>query len=437
MTSLFFEGILLGLLVAVSLGPAFFAIIQTGINKGFKHGIFMAIGISLSDILLVSISYLIGAQLFDDPQNKVYVGLIGGIILIIFGSVSWAKKPDILKRRNIKYTTPTDKPLYYYSIRGFFLNIANPFLFFFWFGALGYVGNHAPEGEMLQSTLIFFSGTFITIFATDILKSYVGGKIKGFLRPRKELFLNKTVGLALVIFGVVLIYRTMDDIGFFERVKGDLLIGKKVEAQYNVHSPENNLILTLYKDSSFLIRSERDGKQNRFSGTWTYMDTSSRIFRLNISESTVDTMRLPRIRYYQLTVTGLVPWSDSTAYKVYPSQFNQQEDFTIVSISRNKMDIPGTDSLSNLCEHWTLTPLQIKKVVNEAEKIDYRSWHYQFDVLPCALNARIKQNNKVFRLEINAGSWFTVSAGDSSIYYGNYNIENSGLFLSKALTEEE
>ena len=124
MTTLFFEGILLGLLVAVSLGPAFFAIIQTGINKGFRYGIYMAIGISISDIVLVTISYIIGSTLFDDPHNKVYVGLIGGIILIIFGSVSWAKKPEILKRKRYNLDKiPHNPSPTGYVIKGFFLKV--------------------------------------------------------------------------------------------------------------------------------------------------------------------------------------------------------------------------------------------------------------------------------------------------------------------------
>ena len=217
MIALFFEGVLLGLLVAVSLGPAFFAILQTGISKGFRWGIYMAMGVLLSDVLLVTISYLIGASIFDNPQNKVYVGLIGGIILIIFGSVSWAKKPEILKRRKINMNNEpkNSRPIGFF-IKGFFLNIANPFLFFFWFGALGFVGKNAVQGEILQSTIVFFSGTFITIFSTDVLKSFVGGKIKGFLKPRKEILLNKIVGFALVVFGVTLIFRTLHEYGFFQ-----------------------------------------------------------------------------------------------------------------------------------------------------------------------------------------------------------------------------
>ncbi len=220
MLALFFEGILLGLLVAVSLGPAFFAIIQTGITKGFRYGIYMALGISSSDVLLVIISYLIGAELFDDPNNKVYVGLIGGIILIIFGSISWAKKPDILKRKKFNSEKPPRDPRPIgYVFKGFFLNIANPFLFFFWFGALSFVGKNAAPGQILESTIVFFAGTFATTLSTDILKSFIGGKIKGYLKPRKEIILNKIVGIALVIFGVILIFRTLDDYGFFDYLK--------------------------------------------------------------------------------------------------------------------------------------------------------------------------------------------------------------------------
>lgn len=219
MIQLIIDGVLLGLLVAISLGPAFFAIIQTGINHGFKHGVFFALGVLISDVVLVVISYLIGASIFSDPKSKVFIGLIGGIILIIFGSVSWAKKPEILKHRSLKIKEIKAPKLFAYPVKGFFLNIANPFLYFFWFGALGIVGKLAPEGRLLESTIIFFSATFSVTFLTDVLKSYIGNKIKNFLNPRKEIFINKLVGVALVVFGIVLIFKTLNDYGFFEIIK--------------------------------------------------------------------------------------------------------------------------------------------------------------------------------------------------------------------------
>jgi len=39
----FFEGVFLGLVVAITLGPAFFTIIQTGIDRGFRSAMFISI----------------------------------------------------------------------------------------------------------------------------------------------------------------------------------------------------------------------------------------------------------------------------------------------------------------------------------------------------------------------------------------------------------
>jgi threonine/homoserine/homoserine lactone efflux protein len=426
MLSLYFEGALLGLLVAISLGPAFFAIIQTSINKGFKYGVFMAMGISLSDIMLVTISYLIGATLFDDPQNKVYIGLIGGIILIIFGSVSWAKKPEILKRRNINYVAPTNKPPFLYIIRGFFLNIANPFLFFFWFGALGFVGKNAIEGEMLESTIMFFAGTFSVVFATDILKSYIGNKIKGFLRPRKELILNKIVGIALVIFGIILMYRTLDDIGFFKQVEDKL--GAQVEAQYDIKHQKDKLVLTLYKDSSFVSTASIYDTIHLISGTWKYIDTTQDIFEITILKSSFDSIVIPSKRMYKHSIIGIIPYVDSSSTHYSPNIFDPTKSFDIQNIRRTKIIVPNKNETNINCKDWNLNQAQIIEIIHTSKKIELEEFNLNFNTTDAFIKAHLVQEGKTFRLLLNAGSWFSISSSDSSIFYGNYNEATKELF---------
>lgn len=426
MLSLYFEGALLGLLVAISLGPAFFAIIQTSINKGFKYGVFMAMGISLSDIMLVTISYLIGATLFDDPQNKVYIGLIGGIILIIFGSVSWAKKPEILKRRNINYVAPTNKPPFLYIIRGFFLNIANPFLFFFWFGALGFVGKNAIEGEMLESTIMFFAGTFSVVFATDILKSYIGNKIKGFLRPRKELILNKIVGIALVIFGIILMYRTLDDIGFFKQVEDKL--GAQVEAQYDIKHQKDKLVLTLYKDSSFVSTASIYDTIHLISGTWKYIDTTQDIFEITILKSSFDSIVIPSKRMYKHSIIGIIPYVDSSSTHYSPNIFDPTKRFDIQNIRRTKIIVPNKNETNINCKDWNLNQTQIIEIIHTSKKIELEEFNLNFNTTDAFIKAHLVQEGKTFRLLLNAGSWFSISSSDSSIFYGNYNEATKELF---------
>ncbi len=431
MLSFFFEGVLLGLLVAISLGPAFFAILQTGITKGFRYGIYMSIGVLLSDVLWVTVSYLIGATIFDDPENKVYVGLIGGIILIIFGSVSWAKKPEILKRRRyspekvIKESRPIG-----YSLRGFFLNIANPFLFFFWFGALGFVGKNSAPGEILESTIAFFSGTFITVFATDALKSFVGGKIKGFLKPRKEIIVNKFVGILLVTFGIVLIFKTLSGIGFFEQLKSNLHLGKQVEAQYNISLNDNTLHLILFKDSTFNQRLSLLDKTFKSEGIWYYIDTVSNIFELEIQSSDIDTIKLPAYRRYQLNYSGIKPVFDSTIMALSPMAFINDTTFSINKIEKAIAYIPNNSKNANECGGWSLNEQQIRKIISQSIYIDTAKWNSEFDLLPCMMNIDIQQENKRFNIQLNAGGWFSVNTNDSTIYYGNFNEEDDGLVLN-------
>ncbi len=208
MLNILFEGIILGLLVSISIGPAFFAMIQTGIDRGFRYGFFMALGILVSDITLISILYLGSSTFFDNDANKFYIGLIGGIVLIGFGLYTFTKKPEVFKRRNPNYKKPKKEPTFLtFVVKGYFLNILNPFLIIFWLAALGFVSANAKEGELLNYTLTFFSGTLATIFAADLLKSYIGNKIKKYMRLRYIFWVNRIIGMLLIVFGIILIGR--------------------------------------------------------------------------------------------------------------------------------------------------------------------------------------------------------------------------------------
>ncbi len=214
MISIFFEGVLLGLVIAITLGPAFFTIIQTSIDKGFKYGVIIAIGISLSDITIIILCYLGIYQFIDgfDHKYKLYAGIIASIILIGFGIYTYLKKPDIIKRRSPKiFDKKNSKPYkkYTYLLKGYFLNIANPFIIIFWLASMSWVSAQAEQGKLLNYIFIFFAGTLITVLGTDLLKSFIANKIKMHLKPRKLLWINRIVGILLVIFGIGLILKIL------------------------------------------------------------------------------------------------------------------------------------------------------------------------------------------------------------------------------------
>ena len=219
MVHIFLRGILLGLAISFSIGPAFFSIIQTGIQRGVWYGISMAFGVALSDMTLITICLLGLSSVINDPEYKLYVGLIGGVILILYGIYSFCSKPrDPYKYEENSHLGQNKKTNFIqkhigpnahwpiYLIKGYFLNILNPFLIFFWLTAVGMVGATASTNEIRQS-IIFFSGTILTTFSFDILKAYLGTKIQTLINYRKIVVFNKIIGIILAVFGIVLIIR--------------------------------------------------------------------------------------------------------------------------------------------------------------------------------------------------------------------------------------
>ena len=52
--SFYFQGVTLGITLAFLMGPALFVLLQTSLNRGLKAGLFIALGIFLSDVSVLT-----------------------------------------------------------------------------------------------------------------------------------------------------------------------------------------------------------------------------------------------------------------------------------------------------------------------------------------------------------------------------------------------
>lgn len=206
------EGILLGFTLAVLMGPAFFSLLQTSIHRGFRSGALMAVGIFLSDLTLVFAGYMGVTQILYNPEHYLTFGLAGGIVLVAFGVYTFNRK-IVFKTDGISPVVEVKKygPITY-LLKGYFLNIINPMLIIFWMSVMGFVSaNYSPDGDNINTSAIvlFFSGTLLTVLCTDILKCYIANRIKNSLKPNVILWINRIVGIVLMAFGVILIFRVV------------------------------------------------------------------------------------------------------------------------------------------------------------------------------------------------------------------------------------
>jgi threonine/homoserine/homoserine lactone efflux protein len=209
----FLQGILLGLTFAVLLGPAFFALIQTSIHRGFNRGAMLATGIFFSDLVALLLCYFGASQILgSDPRENIYFSVIGGIILVIFGTYTFSR---VVRSGSTGENDESDNndgasKFYVYIIKGFFLNALNPGMWFLWITIV--VSVSANFGMDSHSNFIFLAGVLGTIFATDIFKCFISHQLKKFITPRIMTWMNHLVGIVLIGFGTYLVINVFIDL---------------------------------------------------------------------------------------------------------------------------------------------------------------------------------------------------------------------------------
>jgi threonine/homoserine/homoserine lactone efflux protein len=222
MINIIISGFILGMTLAVLVGPAFFTLLQTSVNHGFRIGMFLAIGIFLSDLTLVSLSFLGASQVISGEKYRIIFGITGGLILIAYGAYTFMKKVvnysdnsnNIVTRENKLEARENEiigkihapQPVLY-MIKGYFLNLINPFLLIFWVGVMSFVT--AEYNGKTIDILVFFGVALATVLATDFLKCFVANQIKKLLSHRILSFLNHALGILLIGFGMYLIIKTL------------------------------------------------------------------------------------------------------------------------------------------------------------------------------------------------------------------------------------
>lgn len=202
------NGVLLGLLLSVLIGPVFFILINVSIKEGFRSAIFLDIGIILSDALCILVAYLGMAALLDDRRNRLFFIIGGSVVLIIMGILR------ILPDRKLASDRAKDKvselelrrsnPLLL-GVKGFFYNLLNPSVLLFWITTVGAaVTLYEGDSELVW---IQFAVTLGVVFSLDILKAWFAKKMRSFVTRDKIDKANRIIGIIFVIFAIVLLVR--------------------------------------------------------------------------------------------------------------------------------------------------------------------------------------------------------------------------------------
>src|SRR5580693_6401479 len=86
------KGILVGLFMAISVGPTLFAVIKYSLSLSYKAGLAFVFGVSLSDIMFVTLANVAAPFLTRFRPYERYIAIGGAIILMIIGITGFLRK---------------------------------------------------------------------------------------------------------------------------------------------------------------------------------------------------------------------------------------------------------------------------------------------------------------------------------------------------------
>lgn len=197
----YFNGLIFGLIFVLSFGPSFFSLVQTSVQQGLRKAIFLAFGISLSDIMYVALAVLGLASVLESTKVRLWLAIVGATVLIAYSIYSWFKKPKIYPDT---VDNKIDKSYLKYILKGFVLNGLNPFVLVFWIGIIGVISVRYDYGFAQQ--IYFFLGVLTTILSMDLVKAFLANRLRSVITPKSILILNRSVSLILIFFAVRIIF---------------------------------------------------------------------------------------------------------------------------------------------------------------------------------------------------------------------------------------
>jgi threonine/homoserine/homoserine lactone efflux protein len=212
-----FQGIGIGFILSIMIGPVFFVLMETSITKGFKAAMMLDLGVLISDIFYVVIALFFAYQLksidVGDFKNNSILSVFGGGLFISYGVYYlFMKKVKveavITEGEEIaKVQSKTSRDYTLLIFKGFTLNFLNPGVIIYWFAILA-KGFDLVERYKSNVHIVFFIAIIlITYFGIDCLKALGASRLKPLVTNKLLRGLNQLIGFIFIGTGVFLILR--------------------------------------------------------------------------------------------------------------------------------------------------------------------------------------------------------------------------------------
>ncbi|MEN8886130.1 MAG: LysE family transporter [Winogradskyella sp.] len=193
-----------GIILAFTIGPVFFVLLETSVTKGFTSAIIFDLGVILADIVFILVIFKSTDTLLDKIKDDPKLLVFGGVLLVIYGLISFIKTSKSFRsivREHHRIELPK-KDYGVLFVKGFLLNFINIGVLLGWLGFI-VIGTSITTSK--NGVVIFIATMIISYFLTDIVKIAAAKRLKSKLTPRRIFKTKKIVALVILVFGIILL----------------------------------------------------------------------------------------------------------------------------------------------------------------------------------------------------------------------------------------
>ncbi|TXG37200.1 LysE family translocator [Seonamhaeicola maritimus] len=192
-----------GIVLAFTIGPVFFVLLETGATKGFRSALIFDLGVILADIIFILVAFFSTNRLLDRVKDDPNFLIFGGVLLIAYGIITFIKTSKSFRDIVREYHAVEFKKGYgRLFVKGFLLNFINIGVLIGWVVFIA-LANTLTTSE--HGVFVFLTTILVTYLLVDIVKIVVAKRIKNKLRPRLIFKTKKIVALVVLGFGVLLL----------------------------------------------------------------------------------------------------------------------------------------------------------------------------------------------------------------------------------------
>lgn len=197
------KGVLVGLFMAISVGPTLFAIIRYSLNFSYKAGLAFVLGVSVSDAIYVIIANIAANWLrYLEPYER-HIAFGGAVALMSIGLVGLLKKLKP-KRPSAPQLTISSGDIMKIWLSGFLVNTLNPGVLITWLGAVTITANTSGIYRF-----ILFGTALVIILGIDFSKVFLADRIKRLLTVRKVIYVQRFSAACILLIGFALFLGTL------------------------------------------------------------------------------------------------------------------------------------------------------------------------------------------------------------------------------------